>query len=104
MQPQSTAVVTPRAPAFMRLADREARCAVRNLGICPVCLQCVSSRLRGSNTTLGWTAGGSELERRYYGQMKKSLSHLPREEQLRILVSLGPAHAWRLPPGHASQQ
>ena len=47
---------------------------------------------------------GSELERRYYGQMKKSLSHLPREEQLRILVSLGPAHAWRLPPGHASQQ
>ena len=47
---------------------------------------------------------GSELERRYYGQMRKSLSHLPREEQLRILVSLGPAHAWRLPPGHASRQ
>lgn len=47
---------------------------------------------------------GSELERRYYGQMRKSLSHLPREEQLRILVSLGPAHAWRLPPGHAARQ
>ena len=46
---------------------------------------------------------GSELERRYYGQMKKSLSHLPRDDQLRILVSLGPAHAWRLPPGHTSQ-
>ena len=37
---------------------------------------------------------GSELERRYYGQMRKSLSHLPREEQ-RHPRQPRPAHAWR---------
>ena len=43
---------------------------------------------------------GSALERRCYGEWRRSMAHLPLDERIRILVSLGPDHAWRLPPNH----
>ena len=44
---------------------------------------------------------GSPLENRYYGELRPDrLAQLPQEERLRILISLGEAHAWRLPPSH----
>ena len=42
---------------------------------------------------------GGALERYFYGSLRPDrLAALPEEERLRVLVSLGEAHAWRLPP------
>jgi hypothetical protein len=44
---------------------------------------------------------GSALEKHFYGARRPDrLAALPEEERLRVLVSLGEAHAWRLPPSH----
>ena len=44
---------------------------------------------------------GGVLERYFYGSLRPDrLAALPEEERLRVLVSLGEAHAWRLPPSH----
>ena len=44
---------------------------------------------------------GSALEKHFYGALRPDrLAALPEEERLRVLVSLGEAHAWRLPPSH----
>ena len=44
---------------------------------------------------------GSALVKHFYGALRPDrLAALPEEERLRVLVSLGEAHAWRLPPSH----